>query len=146
MSWTERKIKWIMLVSGLLTFTMVYAALAPSAALRSSFGESLDGPLADIVVRNWGALIALIGAMLVYGAFRPAVRALALTVAGLSKIIFITLILTSGRQFLDEQIAVSVIVDSVMVILFATFLLTTAPQRSAAKPLVAAEAAELEDR
>jgi len=132
MSWTERKIKWIMLVSGGLTFTMVYAALAPSAALRSSFGESLDGPLADIVVRNWGALIALIGAMLVYGAFRPAVRALALTVAGLSKIIFITLILTSGRQFLDEQIAVSVIVDSVMVILFATLLLTTAPQRSAA--------------
>jgi len=70
--------------------------------------------------------------MLVYGAFHPAVRALALTVAGLSKIIFITLILTSGRQFLDEQIAVSVIVDSVLVILFATFLLTTAPQRSAA--------------
>ena len=38
------------------------AALAPEAALRSTFGESVSGPVADIVVRNWGSLIALVGA------------------------------------------------------------------------------------
>ena len=43
----------IMIVSGLLTMTMIYAALAPEAALRSTFGESVSGPVADIVVRNW---------------------------------------------------------------------------------------------
>ena len=48
---------------------MVYAALAPQSALHSIFGSTLDGPLAEIVVRNWGALITLIGAMLIYGAF-----------------------------------------------------------------------------
>ncbi len=58
-------IKWIMLVSGVLTCTMVYAAIAPQAMLRSRFGESLEGPLADLIVRNWGALIFLIGAMLI---------------------------------------------------------------------------------
>lgn len=52
-------IRWIMLVSGALTCTMLYAAIAPQAALRSSFGETLEGPLAEIVVRNWGALIGL---------------------------------------------------------------------------------------
>ena len=46
-------IRWIMLVSGVLTATMIYAAIAPEAALRATFGETLDGPLAQVVVRNW---------------------------------------------------------------------------------------------
>ena len=74
--WITTRIKWVMLVSGALTFTMIYAAFSPTQALQSAFGESLEGPVANIVVRNWGALIALVGAMLVYGAFRPAVRPL----------------------------------------------------------------------
>ena len=58
MNWIVAKIKWIMLVSGVLTCTMIFAAIAPQAALRSTFGATLEGPLAEIVVRNWGALIA----------------------------------------------------------------------------------------
>ena len=84
MRWVVAHIHRIMILSGLLTMTMIYAALAPEAALRSTFGESVSGPVADIVVRNWGALIALVGAMLIYGARKPSVRPLALTVAGAS--------------------------------------------------------------
>ena len=62
MLWIVSSMKWIMLLSGVLTSTMIYAAIAPDAALQSTFGETLSGPLAQIVVRNWGALIALIGA------------------------------------------------------------------------------------
>ena len=65
MNFIAAYIKWIMLVSGALTCTMVYAAIAPQAALRATFGETLQGPLAEIVVRNWGALITLMGAMLI---------------------------------------------------------------------------------
>ena len=83
MDWIVARMKWIMLVSGALTSSMIYAAVAPEAALRSTFGETLQGPLAEIVVRNWGALIALVGAMLIYGAFHPASRPLVLTVPGL---------------------------------------------------------------
>jgi cbb3-type cytochrome oxidase subunit 1 len=54
-----------MLVSDALTCSMIYAAIAPQAALRSSFGDSLKGPVAEIVVRNWGALVMLVGAMLI---------------------------------------------------------------------------------
>src|SRR3954469_24250522 len=100
MSWVVAKIKWIMLVSGALTCTMLYAAIAPQAALRSTFGDSVQGPVAEIVVRNWGALIALVGAMLIYGAYHPSARPLVLTVAGMSKLIFIGLVLLHGRQFL----------------------------------------------
>jgi hypothetical protein len=123
MNWIVARIKWIMLISGALTCTMIYVAVAPQAALRSTFGATLDGPLAEIVVRNWGALIALVGAMLVYGAFHPPVRGLVLTIAGLSKLMFIGLELTYGRHFLGQQVGVSVVVDLVIVVLFALYLL-----------------------
>ena len=82
MGFVARHIKWIMLVSGALTCTMVHAAIAPQAALRYTFGETLEGPLAEIVVRNWGVLITLVGAMLMYGAINPQVRTFVLAIAG----------------------------------------------------------------
>ena len=131
MSWFVRNFKWVMLVSGLLTLTMVQAAFAPQAALRSTFGDSLEGPLAEIVVRNWGALIALIGAMLIYGAFRPQVRSLVLAVAGASKVVFISLILTYGTQYLGK-VGIAVVVDSLMIVLFIAYLLISRRDESAA--------------
>jgi hypothetical protein len=117
-----RAMKWIMLVSGLLTCTMIYAAIAPQAALQSNFGDTLQGPVAEVVVRNWGALIALVGLMLVYGAFEPSVRSLVLVVAGVSKLTFIALVLGFGRPFLSHQAGVAVAVDAVQVTLFAWYL------------------------
>jgi hypothetical protein len=125
MSWIVDKIKGILLVTGALTFTMVYAAIAPRAALRSNFGEGLDGPVAEIVVRNWGALIALVGALLLAAAFDPPIRRAAVAFAGASKLVFILLVLAFGRQFLGHQVGVAVAVDSVMVLLFALYLLAT---------------------
>jgi hypothetical protein len=117
----EANIKWIMLVSGVLTCTMIYAALAPAAALRGTFGEALEGPLAEIVVRNWGVLITLIGAMLIYGAYHPAVRPLVLTIAGVSKFIFIVLVLAQGGRYLGQQAGIAIAVDAVWVVLFALY-------------------------
>ena len=131
MNWIVTKMKWIMLVCGVLTCTMVTAVVAPEAALRSTFGESLDGPLAEIIVRNWGVLITLIGAMLIYGAFNVPSRPLALIVAGLSKIAFIGLVLTVGTQYLGQQAGVGVVVDTVMVLLFAIYLLAAPRQKVA---------------
>jgi hypothetical protein len=99
MLWIVANIHRIMIVSGVLTMTMVYATMAPEAALRSTFGESLEGPVADVVVRNWGALIAPMGAMLIYGARKPAVRSFSLIVAGASKAIFGALVLSHGGGF-----------------------------------------------
>jgi hypothetical protein len=48
MSWIVANIRRIMVVSGVLTLTMLYAAIAPEAALRSTFGESVGGPVADV--------------------------------------------------------------------------------------------------
>ena len=124
------KIKWIMLVSGVLTCTMIYAAIAPQAALRGTFGEALQGPLAEIVVRNWGGLITLIGAMLIYGAYHAAVRPLVLVVAGVSKLVFIALVLAQGSRYLGQQAAIAIALDAVWVALFALYLAATRGQEA----------------
>jgi hypothetical protein len=122
MHWIVSGMKWIMLISGVLTCTMFYAAISPRAALRSTFGDTLEGPVADIVVRNWGVLIGLVGAMLLYGAFKTLARPLILTVAGASKVAFIGLVLALGRQFLTYQAGVAVVSDAIQVSLFAAYL------------------------
>src|SRR5262245_22226024 len=123
MNWIVANMKWIMLVSGALTCTMLYAAIAPGAALRSTFGETLEGPVAEIVVRNWGVLIGLMGGMLIYGAFNPAVRPLILTVAGSSKLTFIALTMLFGGSLPANPSGVAVVSDLIQIGLFAAYLL-----------------------
>lgn len=123
----EKIFAGLMVVAGLLTLTMLYAAVSPSAAVRSYFGESAEGAMASIVVPNWGILIGLMGALLIYGAFHAPSRKLALVVAGASKIAFIALILTQGQAYL-AGLQTAVIVDSVMVVLFAIYLIVGKPR------------------
>jgi hypothetical protein len=136
MSWLVSNIHRIMFVSGALTLTMIYATFAPDAALRSTFGEGLTGPVADVVVRNWGALIGLMGVMLIYAARRPALRPLALTVAGASKAIFIAFVLSHGGRFLGYQAGVAVVVDLLWVAVFTLYLVGT--RRIATSPATVA--------
>jgi hypothetical protein len=133
MNFVVTHIKWIMLLSGGLTCTMAYAAIAPRAALLSTFGETLEGPLAEILVRNWGALVTLVGAMLIYGAFSPPVRLLALAVAGTSKLIFGILVLSQGGRYLASQAGVAIAIDLMWVIVFASYLVGTHATRSSSK-------------
>ena len=124
MTFVRAQIKWIMLVSGALTCTMFAALVAPRAVMLATFGDTLDGPVAEIVVRNWGALIGLVGAMLIHGAFAPRSRPLVLVVGCVSKVIFIGLVLVYGQRYLARA-GVAVVGDSVMVVLFALYLLGT---------------------
>jgi hypothetical protein len=114
-------IKWIMVVAGLLTCSMIFAVFAPEAALISMFGEALTEPLAQVVVRSWGFLIFLIGTLLIYGAYKPVHRNLALVFTTMSKIAFIALIVIFGTQYIDKS-AVTIVLDSVLIIIFLTYL------------------------
>ncbi len=122
MSARRDPMKAVMVVSGLLTATMIQAAFDPQGALHATFGEDLQGPLAEVVVRNWGILIALMGGLLVYGAFRPAARPPILVAAGLSKMAFIGLVLSQGTLYLGHGAGIAVAIDTAMVVLFAVYL------------------------
>ena len=120
-----KQFKWVMIVAGVLTCTMFYAAIDPVSSQQSNFGEALEGPLAQVLVRSWGILVGVVGLMLLFAAFNEANRRMVLLVAAGSKLAFVGLVLTFGRQFLRFQIGTAVIVDSVMVVLFATYLAAT---------------------
>jgi hypothetical protein len=122
MSLITNNIKWIMLVAGVLTCTLFLAVIDPQAALMRTFGTSLDGPLAQIVVRSWAAMITIIGLMLIYGAFNPIHRTLVMLAASAGKLVFVGLILVYGADYLGAAMPV-VVIDSVMVLLFGVYLL-----------------------
>ncbi len=119
-------IKWIMLIAGLLTCSMIFAVFTPHAVLINMFGETLAEPLANVVVRSWGFLIFLIGTLLIYGAFKPVYRNLALVIASISKIVFIFLILNFGTQYIDKSLS-TIILDSIIVIIFLAYLFKILP-------------------
>jgi len=118
----NNNMKWIMLISGLITFSMIFAAINPQLTLNSMFGSNIEGALAEVVVRNWGALIALIGGMLIYGAYKEEVRSLVLSVAALSKVIFIILVISNG---FGAQLFTAITLDAVFIITFITYLFTS---------------------
>jgi predicted permease len=122
--------KWIMLVSGLLTCTMLQAFISPQASLQSNFGQTMEGELSEIIVRNWGALIGLIGIMLIYGAFTDSVRRFVLVIAGSSKVIFILLVLSSPESYMGFGAGTAVVADSFMVALYITYLLQTGQRKN----------------
>ena len=125
MNWIIANMRAIMLVSGALTCTMLYAAIDPQASLRATFGDTLQGPLAEIVVRNWGALIAMVGAMLIYGAYDVPSRRLILSFAAISKLVFVSLILIFGRQYLGHQAGPAIVFDALLIVVYLTYLLGT---------------------
>ena len=122
--------KWVMLIAGLLTCTMFMGLISPEASVKSNFGDELEGSVFEIIVRNWAALIGLMGIMLIYGAFVPAVRRFALVMAGISKVIFIILVLSSGESYMKFGAGLAVIIDSVMIVLFVVYLLVSRPLSS----------------
>lgn len=117
-----KNIKWIMIIAGLLTCSMIFAVFAPEAALIGMFGEALTEPLAQVVIRSWGFLIFLIGTLLIYGAYNPIHRNLALVITSLSKVVFIALIVIFGPQYIDKT-ALTITLDSVLVIVFISYLI-----------------------
>jgi hypothetical protein len=102
---------------------MFVGLISPQASLSSNFGVTSQESSVEIIVRNWAALIGLIGIMLIYGAFVPSVRRFSLVIACISKIIFIILILSLGKEYLEFGVGTAVIADSIMVTLFIAYLL-----------------------
>jgi hypothetical protein len=124
MTWLIDNIHVVLIVSGLLTITMLQVAIAPARALKSTYGEVLEGPLVDLVVRGWGFLIALIGAMLLWAAFHPETRTLAVGAAIASKLFYVSALVAHRKRFLKGFAAVTAGVDVVMVVLLTAWLVT----------------------
>ena len=131
MEFIIKNIKWVMLVSGVLTFTMFYGLFAPQASLESMFGASFNGTLENIIIRSWSALVGLIGVILIYGFFSQKHRVFSISVAAFSKVVFVVLVLLYGQEFLGKA-APAIAMDCVVIILSGLYLFAMRMQRSTA--------------
>ena len=118
-----RNIKWIMLLSGVITCSTFFAVIAPQVALLSMFGSDLTEPLANLVVRSWGFLVSIMGILLIYGAFNEDARMLCIITAGISKIGFLFLILIFGTDYIDS-LWVTVVFDTIVALTLATYVVS----------------------
>jgi len=76
----------ILIVTGALTAVAVLQFVAPVPMLRMIYGDAPTDEVSLALARHWGLLIFLIGVLLIYAAFHPAVRNPATLLAALEKI------------------------------------------------------------
>jgi len=76
----------ILIVTGALTALALLQFIAPVPMLRMIYGDAPTDEVSLSLARHWGLLIFLIGVLLIYAAFHPAVRNPATLLAALEKI------------------------------------------------------------
>ena len=116
---------WVMLAGGVLTCSMWLAVVAPQTALRLLVGEAPAGELPTLLARCFGVMVGLNGLALIWGAFHPDVRPVVLTYAIVGKAAFVAMVAPSARW--RGKAVVGLVVDSVLVVLFAAYLLVGKP-------------------
>lgn len=112
----------ILLGSGTATAAAGLAVLLfPSAFLRVAFRvEIADGAIA-VVVRHWGVLLFVIGALIVYSAHDPTVRTPVLIAATVEKLAF-GVVIVIGHVKRTATITAGAATDGVFAILYVVYL------------------------
>ena len=121
MDFIIKNTKWVMLLSGVITASMFYGVLAPEYALKSMFGVSFNGTLEEIIIRSWSSLVGVIGLVLIYGFFSESKRVFCISIASLSKLLFVSLMIIYGQEFF-QQALFAIILDSIVILLTIVFL------------------------
>ena len=131
MKFIIKNIKWVMMISGVLTATTFYGLFAPQAAIESMFGASFGGSLETLIIRSWSSLVGIIGLILIYGAFNEGHRVFCISIAALSKAVFVSLVIICGQAFLATA-APAIIMDCLVIILTLFFLVSIRVQQPTA--------------
>jgi hypothetical protein len=81
-------IELILLLTGLATAGALVLFLSPVTMLRMLFAQAPSDALSLLIVRHWGLLVGLVGALLIYAAYHAEARTPTLIVAIAEKAAF----------------------------------------------------------
>jgi len=82
------QIQWILLITGVATAGALGLFLAPVPGMKMLFGQAPSDALSLLIVRHWGLLVGLVGALLIYAGYHAEIRVPTLIVATVEKIAF----------------------------------------------------------
>jgi hypothetical protein len=80
-----RHIEIILIVTGATTAMALAQFIAPASVSRIIYGAAPTEVVGIALVRHWGLLVFLVGVLLIYAAFHPALREPATVVAAVEK-------------------------------------------------------------
>ncbi|GAA6155988.1 hypothetical protein NBRC116588_14610 [Pyruvatibacter sp. HU-CL02332] len=121
MAFITDNIFWILLVSGVITSSMLAAAVAPRLVFRQFFGTILDGPLGNAIMRNWGLVIGMSGLLLIYAAYDETVRTPIMLFSIVGKLFFSVQVFAAGSTL--KAARGGAIIDLVIGLVFCAYLI-----------------------
>ena len=106
-------IETILIVTGATTAMALAQFIAPPSVSRIIYGAAPTEVAGIALVRHWGLLVFLVGVLLIYAAFHPAVREPVTVVAAVEKIGFgLGIFGTSLRRY---PIALGIAVGDILI-------------------------------
>jgi hypothetical protein len=116
------QIELILLITGLATAGALALFLAPVPMMKMLFGQAPSDALSLLIVRHWGLLVFLVGALLVYAAYHAEVRVPTLIVAIVEKVaIAVGMLLSPFRQ--RRAVLVMAVADAAMAGVYVMYLI-----------------------
>jgi len=113
-------LQWILLVSGILTALAILIFISPNRFYKSVFNLEQVPTVYLFVARHWGAMISLVGFMLIYAAFNPAVQELSMIIASVEKIVFAGMVMFGPLR--NSRVFVRLATfDIIIVVIFALY-------------------------
>jgi hypothetical protein len=117
------QIELILFLTGLATAGALALSLAPVTMMKMLFGQAPSDTLSLLVVRHWGLLVGLVGALLIYAAYHAEVRVPTLTVAIAEKAaIAIGLLISPFRR--RAAVLVMALADASMAFIYLLYLVS----------------------
>lgn len=115
-------IGWILVASGIITaFGGLVAVLSPRFQLRSTYGVESPTSIALFLTRHWGVLVFVIGGLIIYSAYDPAIRVPVLLAASAEKFA-IGLLVFGGPVPRTKGMTVVAVMDGIFAILYVAYL------------------------
>jgi hypothetical protein len=113
----------VLAVTGVITALPVVQFVAPAAGLRLLFKLELADRGGLLFARHWGLLAGAMGALLIYAAGHPEVRAPVVLVALVEKAGLVALIASQWREPHTRGMRLTAVFDGATSLLYAAWLL-----------------------
>lgn len=114
-------IRIVLLVSGAFTLAPIIVLLFPTHGPRLLFGVDAPDGLGGLFTRHWSMLASSLGALLVYAAWQPELRAPLMLAAGIEKAGLVGLIGADWRKPYTTGMRPVVICDLAIILVYAIY-------------------------
>jgi hypothetical protein len=115
-------IRIVLLLSGAFTLLPIVVFLLPKNGPKLLFGVDAPGGAGGLFTRHWSLLAPSLGALLIYAAWHPELRAPLMLAAGVEKAGLVALILADWKKPHTARMRPIVICDLIIVSAYAIYL------------------------